>query len=445
MRQNTPYRVAPRKLLSLRKHALACLATLICVPAAAVAATHFAGDSRDAIAGGSVAVAEIAAPIPAYDLNAGAPGSGQDLPNLMAGNSDAPTTNNNNGPDALGNLGNGNSGTHNIRRPDDTLAGDVQLAPTPSPSRPSGSVPSQATIGGQPIDSIGNGDSQTGTSPGRFVPAGRNSSGPLPAAPLPGLSRMTPFGPVPTRGPSGTKALTSYAKPFTPPANAKTVSVIVGGLGINRAQTQRAIDELPPEITLSFASQSANLQRWINAARAKGHEVVLELPMEPYNFDASAVTAKYTLRAQARPADNIRNLDYLMSRGQGYFAVTNYLGEKFFDTEAAVGPVVKHLNTSGVGFIYDGVGESPALTRAATMARLPVTRNQSVIDVTPNAQSVERALRALEQNASAKAPALGIGFSYAGTIDGVIAWAEGAPKRGITLAPASYALSKFTP
>lgn len=443
MRHNTPYRVAPRKLLSLRKHALACLATLICVPAAAVAATHFIGDSRDSLAGGSVAVAEIAPPTPAYDLNAGAPDSGQDLPNLMAGNASTTTAPkpNDNLPDALGNLGNGND----MRPSDDTLAGDVQLSPSQSPSRPSGSVPSQATIGGQPIDSIGNRDSQTETSPGRFVPAGGNSSGPLPAAPMPGLTRMTPFGPVPTRGPSGAKALTSYAKPFTPPADAKTVSVIVGGLGINRAQTQRAIDELPPEVTLSFASQSANLQRWINAARAKGHEVVLELPMEPYNFDTSTPTAKYTLRAQTRPVDNIRNLDYLLSRGQGYFAVTNYLGEKFFDTEAAVGPVVKHLNTAGLGFIYDGIGDSPALTRAAALSRLPVTQNQSVIDVTPNAQSVERALRALEQNASSKSPALGIGFSYAGTIDGVIAWAEDASKRGITLAPASYVLSQSKP
>jgi len=216
--------------------------------------------------------------------------------------------------------------------------------------------------------------------------------------------------------------------------------VILGGLGINAAQTRRAINDLPPQITLSFASQAAGLQNWINQARAKGHEVILELPMEPYNFDRSNAGARYTLLSDNGPAANVRNLDYLMSRAQGYFAVTNYLGEKFFDSEAAITPAVKHISNSGVGFIYDGVGKNAALDRAARSARLTWIQNQSVIDASPSAAAITQTLGALERSGSASRPALGIGFSYPATIDAVEAWSKDAKERGVTLAPASYAL-----
>ena len=43
---------------------------------------------------------------------------------------------------------------------------------------------------------------------------------------------------------------------------------------------------MPPEITLSFVAYSDGLQGWIDMARANGHEVLLEAPMEP--LDAAA-------------------------------------------------------------------------------------------------------------------------------------------------------------
>ena len=428
MTANRPYRAKRPKQVSLKKQAGLCLLTLLAFPAAAAAFVHFAGDARDAYSGGVAAVAPIALPRPAYDLNADVSAG---LPDILPENETAQVAVAPPQTDILGNSGPDQSGS---------LAGDI--APPPpavNSARPTGTPPARATIDGRPIDDIPSGTEPRAQVPGRFIPPVTASS-PLPAAPLPGLSRATPFGPMPTKGPGGRSALTSYAKPFTPPAQGKTVSVIIGGLGINAAQTRRAINDLPPQITLSFASQAAGLQNWINQARAKGHEVVLELPMEPYNFDRSNAGARYTLLSDNGPAANVRNLDYLMSRAQGYFAVTNYLGEKFFDSEAAITPAVKHISNSGVGFIYDGVGKNAALDRAARSARLTWIQNQSVIDASPSAAAITQTLGALERSGSASRPALGIGFSYPATIDAVEAWSKDAKERGVTLAPASYAL-----
>ena len=59
------------------------------------------------------------------------------------------------------------------------------------------------------------------------------------------------------------------------------MSLVLGGLGINYTHTRSAIDELPPEVTLSFAPHASGLQTWINRAREAGHEVLIELPLEP--------------------------------------------------------------------------------------------------------------------------------------------------------------------
>ncbi|MEL7231183.1 MAG: divergent polysaccharide deacetylase family protein, partial [Pseudomonadota bacterium] len=75
-----------------------------------------------------------------------------------------------------------------------------------------------------------------------------------------------------------------YARPFENPEGKPTVSIIVGGMGINWRHTQAAINELPAEVTLSFAPGAKNLTTWVRRARADGHEVLIELPMEPYSY-----------------------------------------------------------------------------------------------------------------------------------------------------------------
>lgn len=412
---------------SPKRHALAALSILVLVPALIALAVYIKGDATDAQVRGGVIVEDFVTPPPQNVL-----GSAQtDLPDILGSASVQPEAGSNLPPNSqVDILGNGGS-------PDLGLAGPDAPPQARESTVPIGNVPLQATIGGRPLDAAG--DPSLAPPPGQFVPQA-SQTGPLPPAPIAGLTRMTPFGPVPARSATGRSALSAYAKPASVPRNTKTVSLIVGGLGINTAQTQRAIDLLPPEVTLSFASQAANVQNWINKARAKGHEVILELPMEPYNFDPTNAAARYTLMADVPAGTNVRNLDYLMSRAQGYFAVTNYLGERFFDTETAIAPVVNYLSAAGVGLIYDGVGRNAELDRRAQMAALPMIQNRSVIDSSPQAAAVTQTLHALEASADGKTTALGMGFSYPATIDGILAWAKDLDKRDAVLVPASYAL-----
>jgi uncharacterized protein len=259
---------------------------------------------------------------------------------------------------------------------------------------------------------------------------------PLVRAPIAGLSRTTPSGRVPHPHEDGRTALSAYAKPFAAKADTKYVSLVVGGLGLNPAITRKAIDNLPGAVTLSFAADAPGLQGWINKARAHGHEVMIELPMQ-----GSGPLETRTLTIAGPDLANIKNLEYLLSRAQGYFAVTNYDGDRLVNDETALLPIIQILKEAGLGFIYDGAIDS---TRIAPLAKREgfalVSANGYIDEKQQDMAYVQRNIQTIAQDSYDNVP-IGMGFAYAGTIDGIKSWLVTKPK-DTEIAPVSYALKK---
>jgi uncharacterized protein len=258
-------------------------------------------------------------------------------------------------------------------------------------------------------------------------------TGALVAAPVSGLHEQGPNGLLPMIATDGRTIHTAYRRPFTDTGKPK-VAIVIGGLGLNSRVTQRAISELPPDVTLSFVPYAANLQGWINQARAAGHEVLIELPMEPMDYPDND-PGPHTLLAGAPADENVRRLDYLLSRASGYFGVTNYLGGRFASSGTATAAVMVALKNRGVSFVSDG--SSPALGTAARSGGLRMLTADRALDQRPAAADVDAQLGALEAQARQGGAATGFGVGYAVTISQVSAWARGLEARGLTLAPAS--------
>lgn len=265
------------------------------------------------------------------------------------------------------------------------------------------------------------------------LPGGASSeAGPASAlvpAPIHGLTAPGPGGaPLPVIDAYGRTPAEAYARPFTSNGKPK-IALVVGGLGLNAALTRRAIETLPPEITLSFAPYSEGLQGWIDLARANGHEVLLEAPMEPADYPDND-PGPMTLLAASRPEETVRKLEWLLSRATGYFGLTNYLGSRFVATPAAMGAFSGALKTRGLAFIDDG----SALHKGAGPLRASADR---VVDEDLSAAAINQQLTALEAAARSHGQALGSGFAYPVTVDEAARWARGLASRGFQLAPAS--------
>ena len=258
-------------------------------------------------------------------------------------------------------------------------------------------------------------------------------SGPLPAAPIAGVFTQGPGGLLPIISLDGRTPFDVYKRPFVSNGRPK-VALVVSGLGLNARATQTAIETLPAEVTLSFVAYSEGLQGWIDQARAHGHEVLLETPMEPVDYPNND-PGPYTLMADAQGAETVRKLEWVLSRATGYFGLTNYLGDRFLASAPAYTAFATALKGRGLAFIDDG--------HAAQQVGGGVQRASAerMIDAKLTQAAIDQQLGALESSALQHGQALGAGFAYPVTLAKVARWTQGLEARGLQLAPAS-ALTK---
>jgi len=313
---------------------------------------------------------------------------------------------------------------------------DVQMpgAPDPltgqigAPVEPGGQVG-----GGQAVITLPQGATLGGGAAQPLAPP-RPRAPPLAPAPFAGLTAPGPGGLLPIIGKDGRTPFQAYARPFA--TNGKPrIAVIVGGLGLNATATRAAIEKLPPEVTLSFVPYADGLQTWIDLARANGHEVVLELPMEPLDYPNND-PGQYTLLANAPQGETLKRLEWLLARATGYFATTNYMGGRFVTSDSAMNVLMGAMRSRGLGFLDDG----SAVRRG--MGQAPRASANAVIDEQLSADAIDAQLLKLEAEALAHGQALGAGFAYPVTVDQVTRWAAALAGRGYQLAPASAVMRK---
>ncbi|NNC37358.1 MAG: hypothetical protein HKO02_07870 [Hyphomonadaceae bacterium] len=398
-----PIRRQSRKMPSVKKHGLSAFLVLLIFGVAAFAVVNFqeSDETQNAVTGPEITLPKQIAPDPGPAETA--------LPDLLAAD----------------NIPLDENPTENIA----LIGAPDTTAPITGPRPPdTGSEPAPGSktilIDGSPIQDSG---------------ASLNTSAPLTRAPIQGLSRTSPFGQVPHPATDGRTAYKSYAKPFTPASGKSHIALVVGGLGVNSIVTRRAISELPGEVTLSFAADTPDLQTWVNQARARGHEVMIEVPMESTNFDPLEPGAVYTLMSSGPDSENIRNLDYLLSRAEGYFAVTNYGGDKLIKSEKTLTSILTHMGDAGLGFLYDGIASGSRVDTLGNAVGLKTVSAQSLLDADiQNRSTVRSKISTLRDGTSVKVP-IGMGFSYGSTIDGIKDWILNKPAN-IELAPASFAM-----
>ncbi len=254
------------------------------------------------------------------------------------------------------------------------------------------------------------------------------AASPLPKAPIAGLFQTTTNGPLPNIGPNGMAPASAYARPFRSDGR-PMVALVVGGLGLNPQTTKQAIDQLPAAVTLSFVPYTANLQTWIDQARASGHEVMVEVPMQPVNYPDND-PGPQTLLANARNDDLTAHMLWALSRATGYFAVSNYQGAAFFKDKSGFNTFLTTLKARGVGFIDDG----QARDAPGAWARASADR---IVDNQINAQAILAQLSGLEATAKTRGQALGTGMAFPVTLAVALKWTQSLDGKGIQLAPAS--------
>ncbi|WP_374381359.1 divergent polysaccharide deacetylase family protein [Dongia sp.] len=232
-----------------------------------------------------------------------------------------------------------------------------------------------------------------------------------------------------------------FARPALFLGEKPRVGVLVVGLGLNRGITAAAIADLPPEISLSFSPYAAELPAWIDAAHAYGHEVLLDLPLEPRNYPQDDPGPLGLLTALNKE-ENLRRLAELLKESDGVAGVATQFGDRFLGDADALRPILSEIGQRGLGFVATVPEPSlPALAAGISDAPL-LTRIDRAFPQDASRQTLAAEIEALLGNARAQGRALAVIPSYPASLAALTTLAGAAKDRGMALVPASAFLQQ---
>jgi polysaccharide deacetylase 2 family uncharacterized protein YibQ len=279
-------------------------------------------------------------------------------------------------------------------------------------------------------------DGSSGKSQDVIIPG--NSTGGASKTPIDQkMLETTRHGAIPQIGPDGTRPSALYAQPRQLPPERKDsprIAIVVGGLGISASGTADAFAKLSGPVTFALAPYGADLEKLAQHARADNHEVLLQVPMEPFDYPDND-PGPQTLLTTLTPDQNIDRLHWMMSRFQGYVGVTSYMGARFTAAEQMLAPVLRETSKRGLIYVDDGSSPRSVAGQIAGSHNLPFAKSDLVLDVVPTPIEIDRALARLEMLARDNGTAVGIATAQPATIARISEWAKKVEGRGFVLVP----------
>jgi polysaccharide deacetylase 2 family uncharacterized protein YibQ len=253
-------------------------------------------------------------------------------------------------------------------------------------------------------------------------------------------------GPIPKIAADGRRPSDVFSRTSVAEAEDKRpkIAILIGGLGISHDATAQVFDRLPRTITLGFTPYGEDLEGWVTRARTNGQEIMLQVPMEPFDYpnnDPGPQTLLTTLPVDA----NLDRLTWAMSRMSGYYGLTNYMGAKFTASEEALAPVLTEVARRGLVFLDNGSSPRSLISKLGPDAGALTARAELVIDATPSADAIDAALVKLEDIARRQGGVIGVASALPVTLQRIEQWAGQLTAKGIALVPVSAVVKRSNP
>ena len=241
----------------------------------------------------------------------------------------------------------------------------------------------------------------------------------------------------------GLKPFTLYAAEADRVKAAKmpVVAIVVGGLGVGAAKTTDAIMKLPAAVTLAFTPYGSDPGKLVERARAQRHEILLQIPMEPFDYPDND-PGPQTLLTSLGAEQNLDRMYWDLSRFQGYAGIANFMGGRFVVTDAVMQPIVREAAKRGLGYFDDGSAPRSVAAALAAGQGMPFAKADLGIDLVPTALEIDHALATLENLAKERGTAVGFASALPISIERIGAWAKALDSRGIMLVPLTTVMLK---
>ena len=207
------------------------------------------------------------------------------------------------------------------------------------------------------------------------------------------------------------------------------LAIIIDDLGPAAALTRRAI-ALPRPVTLAFLPYADDLPELTAAARARGHEVFLHLPMQPMGNPNPGPNA---ILVGLGPAEIERRLDWAFSRLPLATGVNNHMGSRATSDPETMLQVLRAVQRRGLSFVDSRTSPLSVAEGLAARLGLPHAARDVFLDNIPARPAILDALAAAERTARRRGSAVAIGHPYPATLGTLEQWIPEAERRGLRI------------
>lgn len=212
------------------------------------------------------------------------------------------------------------------------------------------------------------------------------------------------------------------------------VSVLVRGLGFSSELSEASLSQLPATVALGILPYGPRSRSTADAALARGHELIVQLPLEPDDYPASN-PGPDTLLTTAAPDENTRRLDTILERFPGKVGATNFFGGKMLKSPEALMPVMTALAERGLVYVGETSAPGSPLVTVARQAGLRYSGANAFIRGSETADVIDKALDRTVQVAKQRGRATVIAHASAMSIERLALWTASLSSQGVTLVP----------
>ncbi|HET6158524.1 MAG TPA: divergent polysaccharide deacetylase family protein [Dongiaceae bacterium] len=257
---------------------------------------------------------------------------------------------------------------------------------------------------------------------------------PVKPAPPQSEIQVASIAPLPPVTADGQAAWLKNSVAFVAPPGRPLIAVVLDDVGVARGHAELAID-LPAIVTLSFMTYADGVADMAARARAKGHELMLHVPMEP--LDGALDAGPHALTVGASDSELLKRLSWDLDRFPGYIGINNHMGSRFTQDERGMRVVLEELKRRNLLFLDSRtIGTTIGDSLAARLGVAHVMRDVFLDDEMDEA-AVLKQLAYAERVAANKGQAIAIGHPHPATIAALRAWMPKVEARGFILVPLS--------
>lgn len=225
-----------------------------------------------------------------------------------------------------------------------------------------------------------------------------------------------------------------FALPFKAQPGKPMIAVVIDDVGVSRRYSADSI-ALPGPLTMSFMTYASDVNEQADTARARGHEIMLHVPMEP---GSTSVDPGPNVLLAGMPEPELRaNLTWAMSQLDGYVGINNHMGSRFTQDHEGMRTVLETISRSGHLFIDSRTSGGSVASELAAEIGLPFASRNVFLDHEDDPESIRRQLAQTERLAVKNGAVIAIGHPRPATNEALREWLPTLTEKGFQLAPVS--------